>query len=186
MRIQLILFILVLSSCAGESPVPRPVGYFRIDLPEKAYEERNLECPFRFEISKQSRLEYTKENMERCWFDISYPDLNARVHITYKPVDNNLREFIEESRSLAYEHQVKASRISPKVIAQKEKDVYGLAYDLGGKVASPYQFYLTDSTRHFLRGSLYFMARPNPDSLEPVLNYVREDLDHFIESFEWK
>jgi gliding motility-associated lipoprotein GldD len=177
-----------LPSCAPD-PVPKPVGYFRIELPRAEYKLRDdLLCPFAFEASTLSRLEfYTgKGGANQCWFDVAYPALHARVHITYKPVEDNLRAFIEESRSLAYEHQIKASRIANHVLAFPERDVYGLAYELDGNVASYFQFYLTDSTHHFLRGSLYFESRPNSDSLQPVLRYVKDDLWHFVETFRWK
>lgn len=111
--------------------------------------------------------------------------MEATIHLTYKSVEDNLREYIEESRNLTFEHQVKANRIETEVVSIPQKNLFGLIYDLGGSVASPVQFYLTDSTDHFLRGSLYFNARPNPDSIKPVLEYVRSDIDRMISSVEW-
>ncbi len=178
--------IVVLNSCDSEPPLPKPVGYFRIDLPENEYQPKELGCPFSFEISKESRLLFFEDTRELCWFNIEYPDLGATIHITYKPVSDNLRELLEESRSMTYEHQVKASRIDSKRIDAPENQVYGLTYDLGGTVASPYQFFVTDSVDHFLRGALYFNAKPNPDSLQPSFNFVKRDLEHLIETFEWK
>lgn len=112
--------------------------------------------------------------------------MNAKMYFTYKDVDGDLREFIEEAHGLAFEHQIKANKISTRKIENDSAKVYGLVYNLGGNVASPYQFYLTDSVNHFLRGSFYFNARPNPDSSKPALDYVRNDIDRFIDSFEWK
>jgi gliding motility-associated lipoprotein GldD len=183
--ISLLIFTAIgLSSCEGEKPIPKPVGYFRIDLPDHEYTRKNPDCPFSLDVSEHSYMEYFEDTP--CWFNIVYPDLNAKIHLTYKPVSNNLREYIEESRSFAYEHQVKAVRIESERIIDEEDNVYGLIYDLGGNVASPYQFYLTDSTNHFLRGSLYFRARPNSDSISPSLNYIKEDVRYMLNNFAWK
>lgn len=179
--------IVILSACGGDDFTPKPVGYFRIDLPEQDYVEKVPDCPFAFETSSMSRLEFYAPGPDQppCWFDISYPDFKAKIHVTYKPVNQNLRQFLEEARNLAFEHQIKAARISQSLVQNEEKDVYGLIFDLGGNVASPVQFYLTDSVDHFLRGSLYFEAKPNPDSIAPVLEFVRADIDHLVSTFEW-
>lgn len=184
----LLLFGLILLSCSENTPIPKPVGYFRIDLPEADYKVKNPEhCPFVFPISRYGRLEYNSlAAAEKCWFNLSYPSFDTKVYFTYKRVDGNLRELIEESRTLTYEHQIKANRIQEKLVSDTSRSVYGLVYDLGGAVASPLQLYLTDSTDHFLRGSLYFNARPNPDSIEPVLRYVKKDIDRLVEELEWK
>ncbi|MEM9051829.1 MAG: gliding motility lipoprotein GldD [Bacteroidota bacterium] len=185
---SLIVTFIILCSCGEDLPTPKPVGYFRIDLPEVSYSEKSPEfCPFSFPQSELGRLEYTSPaSNPQCWFNLSYPKFKAKFYFTYKEVDGNLREYVEESRSLTYEHQVKANRITEKMIADSARSVYGLVYDLGGSVASPVQVYLTDSTNHFLRGSLYFEARPNPDSIQPVLNFIKEDLDKFVSELKWE
>jgi gliding motility-associated lipoprotein GldD len=181
--------ILALSfwGCKEDAPTPKPVGYFRIDLPESDYKRRNPEyCPFSITISSHSRIEYAfHETNPECWFNVYYPRFDATIYFTYKEVKDNLRAYIEESRAMTYEHQIKANRIEAEAITYPEKNVYGLIYDLGGNVASPVQFYLTDSTDHFLRGSLYFNARPNPDSIKPVLGFVRTDIDSIINGLQW-
>lgn len=183
--VVLLLLIIITASCKEDHHIPKPIGYFRIDIPAHDYVAKNFGCPFQFEIGTESQLVFFDESKSKCWFNINYPGLDATLHITYKPIVGNLREYLEESRGLAYEHQAIASNISPSLIDMPEKNVYGLTYDLGGKVASPFQFYLTDSVNHFLRGSLYFNARPNPDSLQPSLDYIRADMMQFTESFEW-
>lgn len=178
----------IVSSC-GDSTVPKPVGYYRIDMPDHEYKNKTPDCPFSFEISEYSRMVVTEnpDSLTKCWFSIVYPAYHAEIYITYKTIaGNDLRQYIEESRTLAFEHQIKASRISMDAVRRDSAGVFGLTYDLGGDVASPYQFYLTDSTQHFLRGSLYFNARPNPDSIAPVLDFVRKDLEHFMETLRWK
>ena len=187
-KIAFFLFVLIAVSCAEETPIPKPVGFFRIDLPEAGYNEKNPEfCPFKFPLSNNGRIEYKRSsNSSICWFNLSYPRFDAKLYFTYKEVDGNLRELIEESRTLTYEHQVKANRIREKAVSDTARSVYGLVYDLGGAVASPVQLYLTDSTSHFLRGSLYFNARPNPDSINPVLKFIQADVDRLVDGLEWK
>jgi len=183
----IILFgVFFIYGCGNDSPIPKPIGYFRIDLPEPKYQHKTPDCPFEFDISQYSQLELYADTAHPCWFNIAYPMIDARMYITYKAIDGNLRGYLEEAHGLAYEHQIKANRISTRQIARDSSNVYGLIYNLGGNVASPYQFYLTDSTTHFLRGSLYFNARPNPDSTQPALDYVRRDIERFVDSFEWR
>ncbi len=178
----------VLCACSGEEYTPKPIGYYRIELAQAEYRLKALPCPFEFETSQMSRIEYIKSRGENiaCLFDISYPKFKGRVHMTYLPVNGNLRDYLEESRSFTYEHQIKASRIASSVINRPRDQVYGLAYDLDGDVASSFQFYLTDSTSHFVRGALYFETRPNSDSIQPVLTYVKNDIWHLIETFRWQ
>ncbi len=182
-----IMLGVALFGCGNITPTPKPVGYFRIDIPEYGFSETRPEtCPFSFPLSEMARVEFSsRENLNKCWFNLSYPGFDARVHFTYREVDENLRELIEESRLLTYEHQVKATRINEQAFSDVEDSVYGLMYTLGGDVASPLQFYLTDSTNHFLRGALYFNARPNPDSIAPVLIQIENDLHRFTEDFKW-
>jgi gliding motility-associated lipoprotein GldD len=187
-KLAFLLIAVTLLSCKEETPTPKPQGYFRIDLPAAKYREKEPEyCPIKFPLSENGRIEYTSSTTDpKCWFNLSYTSLDAKIYFTYKEVDGNLRELIEESRTLTYEHQAKANRIREKIISDTSRSVYGLVYDLGGAVASPVQLYLTDSTSHFLRGSLYFNARPNPDSIDPVLEFIKQDIDRFVEKLEWK
>lgn len=183
-----LILIMALASCSDDTPTPKPVGYFRIDLPETGYRDKEPQfCPFKFPLSNYGQIEYTSSRDDpKCWFNLSYPLFDAKLYFTYKKVDGNLRELIEESRTLTYEHQIKANRIREKSVSDTSRSVFGLVYDLGGAVASPVQLYLTDSTNHFLRGSLYFNALPNPDSIDPVLNFIKKDIDHFVKELEWQ
>ncbi|HRI40708.1 MAG TPA: gliding motility lipoprotein GldD, partial [Bacteroidia bacterium] len=106
-------------------------------------------------------------------------------YLTYKPVNGNLNRYIEDSRTYAYKHVTKASGID-EIILHEQPGVSGLLYKVKGNAASPLQFWLTDSTAHFIRGSLYFYAVPNPDSIAPVLDFVQSDVQHFLERFHWK
>jgi gliding motility-associated lipoprotein GldD len=176
------VFLCLISSCTDE-PVPKPRAYFRIEMPEKDYRRIEPDCPFSFEIPAYSQFQYRKEY---CWFNLNFPLNKAQVHFTYKPLENNLRQLLEESHQMSYEHHVKASDIQTELVLREEKRVFGLIYHLTGDVASPVQFYLTDSTNHFLRGSLYFNSHINRDSLDPVISNISEDIDHLVRTLEWK
>lgn len=183
-----LLALLPFLIACGEEPTPKPFGYMRIDLPEKSYEIKQFHCPFSFEIPDYARLEMNRPGSDHeCWFNIGLPRFDAKIHFTYKEVnDSNLRGLLEESHTLTYEHQVKANAINAMSVNREDARVFGTVYRLKGDVASPVQLYITDSTDHFLRGSLYFRARPNADSIAPVEDFIAEDINRFVESFSWK
>ncbi|MBV6485859.1 MAG: hypothetical protein KFKLKKLM_02469 [Flavobacteriales bacterium] len=180
------LLILVLFSCKEESYTPKPKGYFRIDLPEKKYEVVEDGCPFTFEKPVYTTISRNPKFNNNCWFNIEFNTLKATIYLTYEPLSNNIDTFLENSRTLAFKHTVKATDIQQYVIEYPQQNVFGLIYDIKGDAASEYQFHLTDSTNHFLRGSLYFNTVPNQDSLLPVLNFVKKDIEHLISTFKWK
>lgn len=183
----IVFFSILLIGCGGEVFTPKPKGYFRIDLPEKNYIQADKDCHFTFEIPDYTSLKPNVNNPnEICWFNIDFKKLNASIYISYKPIDNNLNKFLEDSRTLAFKHTVKAFDIEQERIAIPDKKVYGLIYNIQGNTASSYQFHLTDSTNHFLRGSLYFNNAPNQDSIQPALDFIKKDVAHFIETLEWK
>ena len=174
-------------SCKHHS-TPKPRAYYRITFPEHEYQPLNEECPFRFDVPVYAKVlkDTRSHNAEKYWYNMDYPTLKGTVHISYKTVDHNINELLEDSRRLAYKHSVKADAIGERLFVSKEKQVYGTMYDIKGNAASSVQFYLTDSIQHFVRGSLYFDAIPNKDSLAPVINFVKEDIFHLMETFEWK
>jgi len=186
-KFLLIIVSFLIFSCGGDTYTPKPTGYFRIDLPKKEYHQLEKECPFLFEIPNYTSVKPNINNPNKaCWFDLVFINLNASIYLSYKPVDGNLNQFLEDSRSLAFKHTVKAFDIEQQNISFPEKKVYGLVYSIEGNAASAYQFHLTDSTNHFIRGSLYFNNMPNQDSIQPVLNFIKEDITHLFETFEWK
>jgi len=182
----LVFISLLLFSCSNdEVNTPKPRGYFRITLPKSEYQNFVSSCPFTFEVSKNSV--FTKHHSNNnCWFNIVYPKLNATIHISYNPVNSNLKTLTEDSRSLVYKHTSKAQYINEKLFNKKESKVYGILYEIGGNAASNCQFFLTDSSHHFIRGALYFSNTPNIDSLAPVLDYIKTDIIKLIESTHWK
>lgn len=171
-----------------ESHKPRPKGYPRIEFPEeREFKRIEKDCPYSFKIPDNAVLtRETVSNKDReCWFDLIYPRYKAQVHLTYKPLNGDLQKFVRQSHRLAYEHQVKARDIRPEAIRIDSNDVFGTKYRIEGDVASNLQFFITDSTEHFLRGSLYFHSSPNADSLKPVIEYIDKDLDRMMKSFRW-
>jgi len=178
------LLTLLVAAC-GTDPVPKPKGHIRIDLPEKSYHEIETDCPFQFEIPDYSVFQIRPQHQDKCWFNLHFPENRAKIHFTYKEIDGNLRQLLEESHQLSYEHHVKAHDIVSEKVERDSACVYGLVYYLEGGVASPLQFYLTDSTNHFLRGSLYFNVTVNSDSLQPVVDFIARDVDHLIQTMRW-
>lgn len=176
---------LVLAAC-GNSYTPKPYGYFRIYTPPHAYNNLQEAMPFKFDYSKWATINLREQANETYWFDLKYPQFNAAVHVSYKAINGNFRTLTEDARRFVYKHSVKADNISERAFSDESKRVYGLLYDLKGNTASNLQFVITDSTRHFLRGALYFDNVPNKDSIAPVTAYIREDIIKLIESFDWK
>lgn len=180
------LFLLLTISCKKEY-VPKPRGYFRISFPEKAYIKiDSAALPYQFEIPVYSKLVADHERLaEPYWMNLKFPRNKAELHLSYKKVDNNLMKLTEDSRTLAYKHSIKADAINERIFVNPEKKVYGTIYLIEGNTASPLQFYLTDSTKNFLRGALYIREVPNIDSIRPVIEFLTPDIIHLIETTEW-
>lgn len=181
-----VLCLLLTFSCKEEY-IPKPRGYFRIDFAEKEYLLIDSpQLPYRFEIPQYGRLEEDKGRIsEPYWVNLKIPQHRAEVHISYKKVENNLMELTEDSRTLAYKHTIKADAINERIFVNEQKNVFGTIYQIDGNAASPLQFYLTDSTSHFLRGALYIREVPNIDSIRPVIEFLTPDVIHLIETTEW-
>lgn len=182
---MLILTALSLSGC--ESYTPKPIGYFRIELPEKKYVTFESEdYPYSFEYADVAKIQEKKSKDDPYWIDVVYPDFRGRIYCSYKKVDGNFQEISEDSRSFVYKHTVKADNITEQPYVDDERKVYGMLYELQGNTASAVQFVLTDSVNHFFRGALYFNTVPNQDSLAPVVEYVKEDIIHLVETMRFK
>jgi len=188
MRYILILTgLLVLSGSCQNNHTPRPRGYFRIAFPVKSYKPLDLSVPYYFQIPSYSIPGLDPMSPDQpTWITIEVPANHAQIHISYKRINNNLGKYIEESRSLAYQHSQKASAIEEQLFLNPSKKVYGTIYNIKGNAASPMQFYLTDSIRNFLRGSLYIKEIPNTDSLQPVIGFLTQDVLQLIKTTEWK
>lgn len=172
-------------SCGSEENeyYPKPRGFMRLDFTERVYKNFEGDCNFSFEIPEYFDV---LDKDSSCNKDVMIDRFNASLFLTYISIDTNLFMNVEYSRKLVYDHSVKADEILESRVENPEKNTYGMKYKIVGDAASPYQFYVTDSVNHFLRGALYFNVKPNYDSLKPTLEYVLQDIDHLIETVEWK
>lgn len=166
-----------------EDAHPKPKGELRLEYPEPKYQVFQSPCHFQFEYSDFAKITDAKKP---CWYYIQYPKMKAKVFITYFPIQNDFPLHVKEAEKMVYEHTIKASSIETKSFSFPEKKVYGNFYELKGQTASNLQFFVTDSTRHFITANLYFNSRPKPDSLAPAVDYIKEDMQHLIETFNWK
>ena len=182
------LFPVLFSACDNDY-LPKPKGYNRIVLPEHSYYSIPDTFPYVFEISKYSRILKDSSWMaEQYWMDIFYPQLMANVQITYKPINQNqqlLEEYVNDAFKLTSKHQIKASAISDNIIRTPNGKTVAIA-ELTGEVPSQFQFYVTDSVDHFLRGALYFRTARKNDSLSPVIEYLKEDVIHLLNTLSWQ
>lgn len=174
---------LILSACQQES-MPKPYGNIRLEYPTAVYKKYSINCPFEFEAEKKTILQPKQEN---CQFNLYYPKLKATLYLTYEPVKNNLPQLLVDAEKSVYEpHASRAVYINSQIIERPKAQVYGTLYELGGEAALNYQFHVTDSVRHFLRGAVYFKAHPNPDSLAPATKYMKDNVMHLMETLQWK
>ncbi len=193
-RINLFLFLCILSLCScsdndAQRYIPKPKGFNRIVLPEHHYQTIADVYPYRFEISKIAKvLPDTFKTAGKDWIFINYPSLQANIQITYKPLNRNqvfLKQFIDDSYKLAAKHQIRASSIQESRVLSKTGKT-ALIFKIEGDVPSPYQFYTTDSTNHFLRGAIYFSTAVKNDSLAPIIDYIQQDMIQLLNTLEWK
>ena len=190
-RIFLLLIpVLFITACGGEPDYsPKPRGYFRINFPKKEYQQYTEGCPFAFEYPVYSNIEPDKTQMAKpCWQNIQFPQFNATLHLSYEAIHSR-KEFdqlVEDAHKLSFKHTVKATSIDEGIIRYPDRKLYGIYYTIDGNAASSAQFFLTDSTRHYLRGALYFNSEPRLDSIQPVLKFIKQDVDVMIKTFKWK
>ena len=181
-----VLLLFMMASCK-QNYTPKPTGYLKIDYPEKSYRLYSDQEFYQFEIPEYATIEIDSgPRAEKGWINVSVPRLNGKIHLSYKAVNDELNAYITDCRELVYKHSVKAYGIEETPFIHREQKRFGMVYDLKGDVASAVQFFVTDSTNHFLRGSLYFNCQPNRDSLNPVIEFLREDIIHMIETTQWK
>ena len=187
-HIFLLLVLLVFLQACNEQYTPKPRGYFRIDLPAHDYYSFDSIFPYSFDYPVYAKLGPDPFAPDQpYWLNIDFPEFRGRLHLSYKKIDGNLIEYLEDSRQFVMKHIPKASAINDSLIYDREKKVYGLIYQIEGMgAASPCQFFITDSTEHFVRGALYFDVVPNNDSLAPVIAFIRKDIDHLLSTFEWR
>ena len=206
-----VLLATLVAFIACNSPfTPKPRGYFRIDLPEKKYKlfdqpgyPYSFEYPVYGSISKDSTL-FDDNPDNPYWINVDFPQFAGRIYMSYKTVGgnsvykiktasgykdsvvkNSFEGLREEAFKMSFKHSLKASSIDDSLF-RTANNISGVYFSVGGNAATANQFFVTDTTRHFLRGALYFDAAPNSDSLAPVNRFLREDMMHIINTFRWK
>ena len=187
-----VLFIIVLGLSCNSDYTPKPRGYFQIHFPKKQYQVFDkLDYPYSFEYPVYARIvkdsSFFGEATENPWWiNIDFPEFNGRIYIIYKDLGKyKLDKLINDSYKMTNKNTVKAYSIDDSLITNPN-NVHGIFFKLGGDVATANQFFLTDSTKHFLRGALYFDATPNEDSLSIVNRFLIDDVRHLINTFRWK
>jgi gliding motility-associated lipoprotein GldD len=168
--------------------VPKPKGYFRLATPVAEYQHWDSVLPFSFDYSKHATLYFERQKDNVYWIDIYYPTLSAMFKMTYYPVKKNLHNLMwgEEEQVMFHVDRMMADDIQISTVNDPSAKVYGKLYELEGKnVATPFKFWLTDSARYFVKGTLYFDFAPNNDSLSPVINYLKKDALYMVESWQW-
>jgi len=192
----LLLFASLLCFCSCEDNTvftPKPRAFPRVIYPERAYEQFDESyCDFSFTFPsyanvQQDTLFFDEKPGHPCWFDLNYPDFNARLYCTYYPIDKNntFEKLREDTYRMADKHIVKANAIN-EIPIKNNQEIGGFVFRFKGPTATPLSFFLTDTTENYLNGALYFESRPRPDSLAPVLAFIQEDIEKMIASFEWK
>lgn len=187
LALPLVIMGLLLSSCDREY-LPKPLGYNRLELPEPAYRSVPDTLPYTFLYSKHATLfADTSSIHERYWIEIYYPLLRSNIHITYKRLNGNrqlLKEFMDDAYTLTAKHQIKAYAINEAITVTPSGKTAVIA-ELEGEVPSQFQFTITDSAHHFLRGALYFNTKVQNDSLAPAIEYMKRDMMQIINTLEW-
>jgi gliding motility-associated lipoprotein GldD len=184
------LIVIIFSGCSsGGDYSPKPRGYFRIDFPEKKYQTYSGDCNYTFEYPVYATVVPDRsKDAQPCWLDVSFPQFNGKIHLSYQAITSQktFNSLVEDTRTFAFKHTVKATAINEAYISSPDRKVYGTYYTIKGNTASAVQFFLTDSTRNYLRGALYFYEEPRQDSIKPVLEFLEKDIDVMIRSFRWK
>ena len=187
----LVLALLLFASCSNNNHdyAPKPRGFYRIVFPKKDYQQYVSPAPFTFVYPKYAYIEPDKKpDAKPYWLNMQFPQFNGTLHLSYEHIlsPKEFDELIEDAHKLSFKHTVKASSIDQGVIYYPDRKIYGIYYTIDGNAASSIQFYLTDSTKNYIRGALYFNNEPRLDSIQPVLTFVKKDVDILVKSFRWK
>ena len=177
----LVLFIAFIFQSCYENQQPKAKSFLALEYPVANYKRVDFQNNFSSEINDRSHLSFSQSG----WSRLAYPRLKAVVNITYRKVDGNLKELFQEAEKLTFSHTSKADAISAIPFENRQNKTYGKLFEVSGNAASNIQFHLTDSTEHFMTGSLYFQVQPNFDSIEPALDYIRKDIVILMEQLEW-
>ncbi len=184
-----LLLLVCITGCQSNDYIPKPKGYHRIELPEHTYQISKTGCPFEIEIPYYTTLTADQSKEARpCWKNLEFPQFNAKLHLSYFRIspESTLNQLTEDARTFVFKHTTKATAIEEFPILIDSTNTFGLEYHIKGNTASNFQFYITDKEKHYLRGALYFNEKPNLDSIQPVLQFIKEDISHLIRTISWK
>ena len=188
-KLPLFICILITFTACEQTYTPKAKGYNRIDLPAHNYQQLTGDYPYTFQYSTHAKVKPHESTFtEPYWIDIVYQEMRGTLEITYKKIGGKkqlLDELVDDSHKLAAKHNVKATAIDEAVI-KTPKGYTAAIFELEGEVPSQFQFYVTDSTSNFLRGALYFPISTKNDSLRPVIDYIKVDIIHMLNTLEWK
>ncbi len=183
------LAFLVLLCLACESNwLPKPPGYNRIELPRHEYQRLEQGYPYQLDFSTHSRVEADSFNLgEKEWINLNYKEFGAKVHLTYKKIDQStdFKTLSNDAFNLTAKHQIKAYGIEEAILLTPNGYVAVVA-ELSGEVPTQFQFFITDSTSNFLRGAVYFNSALKNDSLAPIIEYIKLDMAHLINSVNFE
>lgn len=206
---QLALLAFVLFSACNSPFTVKKDGYFKIDFPERDYQTFSEPgYPYSFEyptyafIARDSA--YFQES-NSYWVNVVFPQFHAKIFISYKNIGgtsvykvqnqdggyrdstgkNEFDNLVKDAYELTYKNDIKAYSIGDSLM-HTPNGISGIYFNLSGNVATAHQFFLSDTTRHFIRGALYFNTTPNEDSLRPVTEFLQQDMKHLINTLEWK
>ncbi|QDA59704.1 gliding motility lipoprotein GldD [Hymenobacter jejuensis] len=168
---------------------PKPKGYNRIDLPPHSYQQLAPGHPYTFQYSRYAKvLRDSSYLAQPHWINVYYPTLHANIQITYTDINRDKKVFnrmLESARKLTSKHEIKAIAIDESML-KTPSGMRVSVFELSGEVPSQFQFYTTDSTKHFFRGALYFPTATANDSLSPVIDYVKKDIVQLINTLKYK
>ncbi len=180
---SIFIFLILCISFIGckEDVLPKPKAELRLEYSKPELGELETDN-FSFKYNDKAKLKNKKSGS----LTLEYPEMKGEIFINYKGVKGNIEKLLSDAQKLSYEHSVKADGISEQPFINEENKVYGMFYEVSGNAASQAQFYVTDSTRHFVTGSLYFFTRPNYDSIYPAAAYLQNDIRGIMETLNWK
>lgn len=179
------MVVSLMATACKDDVVPKPKGQLRLDYPTAKYSpfsNVSPNCSFTFDVNEAAKVKMKQD----CSMEIEYPKMKATIYLNYKPVKGNIDQLLRDAQKLTYEHVVKADDIAEQPFLNPVNKAYGMFYQVGGNAATNAQFYVTDSTRHFLVGSVYFYAKPNYDSIFPAAAYIKNDMRKIMETVRWK
>ena len=185
--ILFVVFCCYLNSCVTkeENPIPKPKSYLRIDFPEKKYINYSDSCSFSFDIPVYTQIGKIPGS-PTCHKVIVFPEHKADLILKYNTIDTTFSLVTEKIKNDAYYHSFKANAIDVNEFTNLSSNVYGITYEITGNSACNYMFYVSDSINHMLTGELLINETPNYDKLKPVIDFIKSDIVHLIETFEWK